>query len=190
MLKNTLTSIFLKGLFFIGLQVCFMSASYAQASTPIVRWELQVLQEGRLVDSFKGATPLGQSYTATHRYPVNAKRACKDQMLNDEPDESNNAINDKKNDKKDHPINELSRTITVVPNYIALPLITFSIEAQEQLEIPHSFSSRPCSPYAEPRTVNASHPTLTVSEGAWSSWQILKKKPLLTYRLRARIATP
>lgn len=183
MWNNTLTSVFLKGLFFIGLQIGFMPASYAQASTPMVRWELQVLQEGRLVDSFRGATPLGQSYTATHHYPLTAKHPCKDQILKDE---SNKAIND----KKSHQINELSRTITVMPNYIALPLITFSIEAQEQLAASHSFSSQPCPPHAELRTVNASHPTLTVSEGAWSNWQILKKKPLLTYRLRARIATP
>ncbi len=183
MWKNTLASAFLKGLFFIGLQLCVMPASYAQASTPIVRWELQVLQEGRLVDSFRGATPLGQSYTATHRYPLKVKHPCKDQIPTDE---SNKAIRD----EKSHQINELARTITVMPNYIALPLITFSIEAQEQLDASHSFSARPCPPHAEVRTVNASHPTLTVSEGAWSNWQILKKKPLLTYRLRARIATP
>ncbi len=183
MWKNTLASVFLKGLFFIGMQIFTARAIYAQASTPIVRWELQVLQDGRLVDSFKGATPLGQSYTASHHYSLNPKRTYRNQL----PELSNDE-NEVEIDKGNHQASELLRTITVMPNYIAPPLITFSLEAQEMLETTHVSSAQNCQP--QPRMINASHPALTVSEGSWSNWQILKKKPLLTYRLRARVATP
>lgn len=137
----------------------------AQPSTPIVHWELQIIQEGQQVASLAGQTPLGQSHTETKHYLGQPRVDCNQPAL------------------------ELSRTITVTPDNLnpTKQAVTFTLETREILEkIPTSAVSD-CTALAVPRVVNASHPALVVPFDNWADWQILPRNPMLIYRLRARL---
>lgn len=137
----------------------------AQPSTPIVHWELQIIQEGQQVASFAGQTPLGQSHTETKHYPDQPRVDCNQPAL------------------------ELSRTITITPDNLnpTKQAVTFTLETRETLAPSHTSAAFDCPALAVPRVVNASHPAFVVPLDNWADWQILPRNPVLIYRLRARL---
>ncbi|BBO60419.1 hypothetical protein [Mycoavidus sp. B2-EB] len=135
----------------------------AQPSTPIVHWELQIIQEGQQVASLVGQTPLGQSYTETKHYLGQPKIGCNQPAL------------------------ELSRTITVTPDNLTPKAVMFTLETRETLEKITSAVVSNCTAPAAPRVVSASHPALIVPFDSWTNWQILPHNPTLIYRLRAHL---
>ncbi|UAW64053.1 hypothetical protein KMZ15_08415 [Mycoavidus sp. HKI] len=138
--------------------------AWAQPSTPIVQWELHIMQEGRQVASLAGQTPLGQSHTETNRYLVSPALGCDQATI------------------------ELSRTIIITPDTLTDQAVTFALETRETLEKPSASALLNCASPASPRIVNASHPRLVVPFNAWATWQILPRNPMLVYRLRARLS--
>jgi hypothetical protein len=144
---------------------------YAQPGVqPVVDWTLQVIRDGQPIDSFNGATTVGQARTDTHHKVVRHNVGCKGEPAG--------SI-------------DLQRTITVSPLRANPSQAILAIEAQETLES-DTVSQTPegCTLPPQPRQVNASHPGLVVPAGQWTNWQILDRDPSLMYRVRANLAPP
>jgi hypothetical protein len=152
--------------------VCTPLFAFAQqqgASTQVVQWQLQVMQNGQQIDSFEGTTTVGQARTDTHHHLIQHNVGCKDQPAGDI---------------------DLQRTLTVSPIAADASGVTLAIDAQETLEDTSAPSAtiEGCKLPPQPRQVSASHPGLKVPPGDWASWQIVDKDPQLVYRVRASAA--
>jgi hypothetical protein len=133
----------------------------------VVQWQLQVMRDGRQIDSFEANTTVGQARTDTHHSTVQHNVGCKDQPAG--------SI-------------DLGRTLTVSPLQADASHVTLSIEAQETFEDDaQQQTDTGCKLPPQPRQVSASHPGLMVPAGQWASWTIVDKNPNLVYRVRANL---
>ncbi|WP_042299293.1 hypothetical protein [Paraburkholderia kururiensis] len=132
-----------------------------------VQWELQVMRDGKQIDTFQATTAVGQARTDTHHHVVTHDVGCKQQPAG--------SI-------------DLARTLTVSPVDANANEVTLAIDAQEVLEedTPQR-TAEGCALPPQPRQVAASHPGLHVPAGQWATWQILPKDPALEYRVRASL---
>ncbi|MFL9867643.1 hypothetical protein PQR67_26010 [Paraburkholderia fungorum] len=138
------------------------------ATQQVVQWQLQVMRDGQQIDSFDGATTVGQARTDTHHKVVQHNVGCKDQP--------GGSI-------------DLARTLTVSPLRADASAVTLSIDAQETFEEDTAQQTDTgCKLPPQPRQVSASHPGLNVPAGQWTSWTIVDKNPNLVYRVRASLA--
>ncbi|POR56397.1 hypothetical protein B0G62_101796 [Paraburkholderia eburnea] len=137
---------------------------------PVVQWTLQVMRDGQQIDSFDGATTVGQARTDTHHKVVTHNVGCKDQPAG--------SI-------------DLQRTITVSPLQANASAALLQIDAQETLENPAAPKTTDgCKLPPQPRQIGASHPGLNVPAGQWVNWTIVDKDPTIVYRVRASLAPP
>jgi hypothetical protein len=135
---------------------------------PVVNWTLQVIRDGQQVDSFDGATTVGQARTDRHHKVVTHNVGCRDQPAG--------SI-------------DLQRTITVSPVRADPSGSVLAIDAQETLESDTTPRTRAgCKLPPQPSQVHANHPGLVVPAGQWVSWQIVGQDPSLLYRVRASLA--
>jgi hypothetical protein len=141
----------------------------APAEPTLVQWRLEVLRDGRDVDTFEGTTAVGQAVTATHHHEVVHAVGCKNQ-----PDARI----------------DLARTLTVSPIAAEPAGITFAIDAQETIE-DETAQRTPegCTLPPQPRRVAANHPGLVVVPGQPASWTIVEAHPTLVYRVSASAAS-
>ncbi|WP_174442437.1 hypothetical protein [Paraburkholderia acidipaludis] len=140
------------------------------ASQPVVNWTLQVIRDGRQIDSFDGSAAVGQARTNTHHKLVTHDVGCRNQPAG--------SI-------------DLQRTITVTPQRADPSAAVLAIEAQETVESDTTPRTREgCKLPPQPSEVRASHPGLIVPAGQWVEWQIVSQDPSLLYRVRASIAPP
>jgi hypothetical protein len=150
--------------------VCASFAAHAQTDAqPAVRWELQVMRDGRKVDAFEGTTTVGQAYTGTHHHEVVHEVGCKDSPAG--------SI-------------DLARTLTVSPTQADANGVTLAIDAQETIEDDSApRTTEGCKLPPQPRRVTASHPGLNVPAGQWAAWTIVDKSPNLIYRVSASVVS-
>lgn len=141
----------------------------APAEPTLVQWRLEVLRDGRDVDTFEGTTAVGQAVTATHHHEVVHAVGCKNQ-----PDARI----------------DLARTLTVSPISAEPSGITLAIDAQETIE-DETAQRTPegCTLPPQPRRVAANHPGLVVVPGQPASWTIVEAHPMLVYRVSASVAS-
>lgn len=145
----------------------------APAATPAepiaIQWRLEVLSDGRNVDTFEGTTAVGQAVTATHHHEVVHAIGCKKQ-----PDARI----------------DLARTLTVSPVAAEPSGITLAIDAQETLE-DETAQRTPegCALPPQPRRIAANHPGLVVVPGQPVNWTIVNAHPTLVYRVSANMAS-
>ncbi|BAN24392.1 hypothetical protein [Caballeronia insecticola] len=150
---------------------CFAAAgAHAQIAPPQpVNWELQVVQDGKQIDTFSGTTNVGQARTDTHHNKVQNRVGCADQPAGDI---------------------DLQRTLTISPTHASADDITLAIDAQETLQEESTrVSPSGCKLPPVPRQVNASHPGLVLKPGEWGQWQIVDGNPSLAYRVRASLGS-
>jgi hypothetical protein len=137
---------------------------------PVVNWTLQVIRDGQQVDSFDGATTVGQARTNKHDKVITHKVGCRDQPAG--------SI-------------DLQRTITVSPLRADPAGSVLAIDAQETVESDTTPRTREgCKLPPQPSQVHANHPGLVVPAGQWVNWQIVSQDPSLQYRVRASLAAP
>lgn len=140
------------------------------AGQPVVDWTLEVIRDGRQIDSFDGATTVGQARTNNHHKVVTHDVGCLGQPAG--------SI-------------DLQRTITVSPLRADPSGSVLAIEARETLESDTRSETRGgCRLPPQPSQVHASHPGLIVPAGQWVNWQIVGQDPSLLYRVRASLASP
>jgi len=141
----------------------------APAEPTLVQWRLEVLRDGRDVDTFEGTTAVGQAVTATHHHEVVHAVGCKNQ-----PDARI----------------DLARTLTVSPISAEPSGITLAIDAQETIE-DETAQRTPegCTLPPQPRRLAANHPGLVVVPGQPASWTIVEAHPTLVYRVSASVAS-
>ncbi|CAB3770883.1 hypothetical protein [Paraburkholderia solisilvae] len=158
----------------VAMLLCIPYVAFAQqpggTATPVVQWQLQVMQDGQQIDAFDGTTTVGQARTDTHHHVVQHNVGCKDQPAGEI---------------------DLQRTLTVSPIAADAGGVTLAIDAQETLEEPGPARATPagCKLPPQPRQVSASHPGLKSASGDWASWTIIDKDPQLVYRVRANVAS-
>lgn len=163
-----------------GLGALLLGASGIALAQPAIHWELQVIEQGQMVDDFSDTTTLGQARTETASHPSRHSIAC--------PAPGAAAASG-----AGTPLDfNLSRTITISPVHVAPDEISLAIDTREAIEDPASVSEKiDCATLPEPRVVTASHPGLPVkTDGSWSTWQIIEHDPSLTYRVKAVLAHP
>ena len=155
--------------------VLMVAAPWAAAAENAIQWELDVVEQGQIVDQFKGVTSLGQARTESASHTVQ-------HVLNCPAPADNPATPDFK----------LTRTITLSPIHLGANDITFAIDTREMIEDSvASPSASGCSLPPEARVVAASHPGLTVgTDGSWASWTVIEHDPSLVYRIKAMLAAP
>ncbi|NRO95515.1 hypothetical protein GWC77_06125 [Paraburkholderia sp. NMBU_R16] len=141
----------------------------APAEPTLVKWRLEVLRDGRDVDTFEGTTAVGQAVTATHHHEVVHAVGCKNQ-----PDARI----------------DLARTLTVSPISAEPSGITLAIDAQETIE-DETAQRTPegCTLPPQPRRIAANHPGLVAVPGQPASWTIVEAHPTLVYRVSASVAS-
>ncbi|RQH01674.1 hypothetical protein [Paraburkholderia dinghuensis] len=144
---------------------------FAQRSVqPVVNWTLQVIRDGRQIDSFNGTTAVGQARTNRHHKLVTHDVGCMDQPA---------------------ARIDLQRTITVSPLRADPTGSVLAIEALETLESDFPSETRGgCMLPPQPSQVHAIHPGLIVPAGQWVNWQIVGQDPSLLYRVHASLAPP
>jgi len=147
---------------------------------PAVDWELQVIEQGQLVDQFHDTTTLGQASTKTASHPSRHTIACP-------PPGAASASGP--GTALDF---NLVRTITVSPVHLTPDQISLAIDTRETLEDPSSLATQiDCAALPDPRVITASHPALPVkTDGSWTTWQIIDHDPALSYRVKAVLAHP
>ncbi|WP_118181834.1 hypothetical protein [Paraburkholderia phosphatilytica] len=134
-----------------------------------VQWQIDVMRDGQMVDSFSATTTVGQARTDTHHHPVTHDVGCKNEPAG--------SI-------------DLSRTLTVSPLNADPNHVTLAIEAQETLEDDsHPITIEGCKLPPQPRQVSASHPGMVLNGDEWNSWTIVDKNPQLVYRVRAHLVS-
>lgn len=154
-----------------GLAAVLMCAAFvaqAQASAQNVQWQLQVVRDGRTIDTFDGSTAIGQAVTATHHHETVHDVGCKNTPAAQI---------------------DLARTLTISPMHADASGVTLAIDAQETIE--DDVGQRTiegCTLPPQPRRVTATHPGLEVPAGQWASWTIVDARPTLIYRVRAGVA--
>jgi hypothetical protein len=148
------------------------AAELAPASppeAPAVQWRLEVVLDGRTIDTFDGTSALGQAVTATHHHETIHRVGCKE----------NPAARI-----------DLFRTMTVSPVAADAAGVTLAIDAQETIEDDTAARTpEGCALPPEPRRVAANHPGLVVPNGQWASWTIVDSHPMLVYRIRASVVS-
>ena len=134
-----------------------------------VEWRLEVVRNGRTIDTFEATTMLGQAFSATHHHPVTHRVGCKENPAG--------GI-------------DLARTVTVSPVAAEVNGVTLAIDADETIED----DTAPTTPEGcvlppTPRRVSASHPGLVVHVGEWAAWTLIDKNPTLVYRVHASVTS-
>jgi hypothetical protein len=149
--------------------VSFAGRAQTAAELPVVQWQLEVLRDGRTIDTFDGTTTVGQAVSATHHHETVHRVGCKEIPAAQI---------------------DLSRTVTVTPVAVDPAGTTLAIDAQETVEDDTAASTRGgCALPPEPRRVAATHPALVVPNGQWASWTLIDSSPTLVYRIRASVAS-
>ncbi|CAB3778914.1 hypothetical protein [Pararobbsia alpina] len=153
---------------------CVMAGhAHAQVSTPLVHWQLEVIQNGETVDTFKADTPLEQTQTETREHEATHVVGCAQMPAA-------------------HIV--LTRSIAVTPSTSDERGVSFMIDATEMLEdAAAQRTGEGCTLPPQPRVVHATHPALMVSASGWTDWPVVAHDPVLTYRLQATVdpsATP
>jgi hypothetical protein len=139
-------------------------AVQAQSGAAVVHWQLQVVQDGKVVDDIARATPYGQTEMVTHALPVTHAVGCKEQPAA--------SI-------------DLVRRLSVTPARAENGAVSLAIDAHEMIEEPEERKTASgCALPPQPRRVNASHPGLVVPDGQQVDWTIIEKEPALVYRVR------
>jgi hypothetical protein len=149
--------------------VSFAGRAQTAAELPAVQWQLEVVRDGRTIDTFDGTTAVGQAVSATHHHETVHRIGC-----NENPAAQI----------------DLSRTVTVTPVAVAPAGITLAIDAQETIEDDTpARTSEGCALPPEPRRVAATHPALVVPNDQWASWTLIDSGPTLVYRIRASVVS-
>ncbi|WP_338926186.1 hypothetical protein [Mycetohabitans endofungorum] len=139
----------------------------AQDGPPKVRWDVEVLQDGRSIDHFGATTTVGQAKSETHKRSVVHEVGCQNQ-----PGASI----------------ELSRTLTVSPTRVDDGKAVLSLDVQEIFEDTRAAqTAEGCALPPQPRRVTAVHPGLLVPPGQTVSWKLVDHDPQLVYRVQASI---
>ena len=151
------------------------AASAAPDATPVddeppsVEWRLEVVRDGRTIDTFEATTMLGQAFSATHHHPVTHRVGCKENPAG--------GI-------------DLARTVTVSPVAAEVSGVTLAIDADETIEDDAAPATpEGCALPPTPRRVSASHPGLVVPVGEWAAWTLIDKNPTLVYRVHASVTS-
>lgn len=134
-----------------------------------VEWRLEVVRDGRTIDTFEATTMLGQAFSATHHHPVTHRVGCKENPAG--------GI-------------DLARTVTVSPVAAQVNGVTLAIDADETIEDDAApTTAEGCVLPPTPRRVSASHPGLVVPAGEWAAWTLIDKNPTLVYRVHASVTS-
>ncbi|KVD74151.1 hypothetical protein WS62_06695 [Burkholderia sp. ABCPW 14] len=141
---------------------------------PVIDWEIQVVRDGQMIDTFEQKTTVGQARSDTHSFPVAPAAGCGAAATNASA--------------ADAPASELSRTITVAPLYVEGDAVALAIDAQETLADDSAVPSggAPCTS-PPPRRIVASHPGLNARAAQWTDWTLAERSPQLVYRVRAHV---
>lgn len=172
----------------LAVLACVMAGPvYAQVSTSLVHWQLDVIQNGETVDTFKADTPLGQTQTETREHEATHVVGCAEKPAA-------------------HIV--LTRSIAVTPSLVPAPgsslasppasssasspsdehRVSFMIDATEMLEdAAAQHTNEGCTLPPQPRVVHATHPALVVGASGWTDWPVIAHDPVLVYRLRASV---
>ena len=150
---------------------CVMAVpAHAQVSTPLVHWQLEVIQNGETVDTFKADTPLEQTQTETREHEATHVVGCAEKPAA-------------------HIV--LTRSIAVTPSTSDERGVSFMIDATEMLEdAAAQHTGEGCTLPPQPRVVHATHPALLVGASGWTDWPVVAHDPVLTYRLQATVDKP
>ncbi|HTJ92464.1 MAG TPA: hypothetical protein VL424_05075 [Pararobbsia sp.] len=145
-------------------------AAWAQASTPLVHWQLEIVENGVTVDTFKADTPLEQTQTQTREHEAVHAVGCA---------------------QVPQARVSLTRTLAVTPSSADEHGVSFVIDATEALEDPASQQTKEgCTLPPQPRVVHATHPALMVGKTGWTDWTVVAHDPTLVYRLQASVERP
>ncbi|RDU98563.1 hypothetical protein DWV00_13475 [Trinickia dinghuensis] len=143
-----------------------------QASPPddaptAVAWQLDVVRDGKTIDTFEATTMVGQAFSATHHHQTTHRVGCKDNPAG--------GI-------------DLARTVSVSPVAADVGGVTLAIDADETIEDDAAPTTpEGCSLPPQPRRLNASHPGLFVPIGEAADWTLIDKNPTLVYRVHASV---
>jgi hypothetical protein len=150
---------------------CVMAVpAHAQVSTPLVHWQLEVIENGETVDTFKADTPLEQTQTETREHEATHVVGCAEKPAA-------------------HIV--LTRSIAVTPSTSDERGVSFMIDATEMLEdAAAQHTGEGCTLPPQPRVVHATHPALMVGASGWTDWPVVAHDPVLTYRLQATVDQP
>ena len=150
---------------------CVMAVpAHAQVSTPLVHWQLEVIQNGETVDTFKADTPLAQTQTETREHEATHVVGCAEKPAA-------------------HIV--LTRSIAVTPSTSDERGVSFMIDATEMLEdAAAQHTGEGCTLPPQPRVIHATHPALMVGASGWTDWPVVAHDPVLTYRLQATVDNP
>jgi hypothetical protein len=148
--------------------VCMVAGpACAQVSTSLVHWQLDVIQNGETVDTFKADTPLGQTQTETREHNATHVVGCAEKPAA-------------------HIV--LTRSIAVTPSTSDEHGVSFMIDATETLEdAAAQHTDEGCKLPPQPRVVHATHPALVVGPSGWTDWPVIAHDPVLVYRLQASV---
>ncbi|MEJ2768671.1 hypothetical protein IHE30_08890 [Mycetohabitans sp. B46] len=139
----------------------------AQDDPPKVRWDVEVVQDGRSVDHFGATTTVGQAKSETHKRSVVHEIGCQSQPV---------------------ARIELSRTLTVSPTRVEGGQAVLSLDVQEIFEETRAAQrAEGCALPPQPRRVTAVHPGLVVPAGQTVAWKLVEHGPQLVYRVQASI---
>lgn len=134
-----------------------------------VAWQLDVVRDGRTIDTFQATTMVGQTFSDTHHHPTTHRVGCKENPAG--------GI-------------DLARTVSVSPVAADIKGITLAIDADETIEDDTAPTTpEGCALPPQPRRVNASHPGLFVPIGESADWTLIDKNPTLVYRVHASVTS-
>ncbi|MGN6083520.1 hypothetical protein [Trinickia sp.] len=134
-----------------------------------VAWQLDVVRDGRTIDTFQATTMVGQTFSDTHHHPTTHRVGCKENPAG--------GI-------------DLARTVSVSPVAADIKGITLAIDADETIEDDTAPTTpEGCALPPQPRRVNASHPGLFVPIGESADWTLIDKNPTLVYRVHAGVTS-
>lgn len=144
-------------------------SSAPDAMPTAVAWQLDVVRDGRTIDTFQATTMVGQTFSDTHHHPTTHRVGCKENPAG--------GI-------------DLARTVSVSPVAADIKGITLAIDADETIEDDTAPTTpEGCALPPQPRRVNASHPGLFVPIGESADWTLIDKNPTLVYRVHASVTS-
>ena len=144
-------------------------SSALDAMPTAVAWQLDVVRDGRTIDTFQATTMVGQTFSDTHHHPTTHRVGCKENPAG--------GI-------------DLARTVSVSPVSADIKGITLAIDADETIEDDTAPTTpEGCALPPQPRRVNASHPGLFVPIGESADWTLIDKNPTLVYRVHASVTS-
>ncbi|CAN7167368.1 phage head-binding domain-containing protein [Trinickia sp. LjRoot230] len=162
-------------LWLVWLMSCVPLGAQAQtapqtAAEPLtVQWQLEVVRDGKPIDTFSGTTAVGQAVTATHHHDTLHDVGCQNRPA---------------------ARIDLARTLTISPISTDTSGIMFAIDAQETIEDEgQQRTPDGCTLPPQPRRVSANHPGLIVPPGQRASWTIVEGHPMLVYRVQASLVS-